>query len=422
MTIDMEQLSKRELIELIKSLMKEIRQMKRELGYERTEKLSQMFKPVAQKQEPKTPGAKEGHEGSTRPKPKNIDQRKFVSLKRCPKGHKIKKIKESRERVVEDIEFAGKVKVTKYVLQGYWCRVCKRKIFPKIYDAMPKFRLGMNFCNYVCERKFAYRMTYNLIQKDLLENFCLNVSQASIVNAVHAVAQLLGNKYEQYKQSLRNGNFVNIDETGWRVNGSNFWLWKFKSKDTVITVIDWKRSSEVPNDVIGEDYSGIVISDGYQAYNKLKCRKQRCWTHILRNTKKLTEKHKTDAVHKFHKSLKKIYSKSKKTSCSKKHFENKVVKLYKHSKSSHLRKTKKFLFKHLNELFMFLDEPIDSTNNEAERAIRPDVVIRKISGGNRSYRGKRSYEVVSSVMQTCQLRKEDFSDIVMEELKSTANG
>ena len=55
-------------------------------------------------------------------------------------------------------------------------------------------------------------------------------------------------------------------------------------------------------------------------------------------------------------------------------------------------------------------------------AIRPDVVVRKISGGNRSYRGKRSYEILSSVTQTCRLRNEAFKDVVMEELNSTAKG
>jgi hypothetical protein len=287
---------------------------------------------------------------------------------------------------------------------------------------MPKFNFGMNFCNYVCERKYRYRMSYGLIQMDLEENFGLHISPATLVNAVYAVAKLLGNKYEEYKQALRKGKSINIDETGWRINGSNFWLWKFKTDNTIVTVIDWKRSSEVPEEVIGKDYGGIVIRDGYQAYNKLNGRKQQCWTHILRNSKKLAERYKTEAVIRFHDSLKNIYENSKKHRRPRKFFERKIRELCKNSRSPYLRTIKKFLTKNKTELFVFLEEPIESTNNAAERAIRPDVVIRKISGGSRSYKGKRSYEILSSITQTCKLRNENFNDLVMNELKTTANG
>mgnify|MGYP001575369900 CR=1 FL=1 len=426
--MDLEQLSKRELIGLIKSLMKEMRELKRNLGYEKIEKLSQMYKPVVKKEEPKKPGAKQGHEGVTRPKPEKVDEEKKLVLKKCPKSkwsrekHKLVRISEVRERIIEDIKIQQSVKTTKYILQGYWCGICKKKFFPKVPDAMPRFRLGMNFCNYVCERKFGYRMTYNLIQKDLKQNFGLFVSQATLVKAVHATAKLLGKMYEAYKQTLRKGKSVNIDETGWRINGSNFWLWKFRSEDTVVTVIDFRRSHDIPENVIGKEYAGTVGRDGFQAYNLLNCEKQQCWTHILRNSKKITEKYPTDAVMKFHNSLKKIHEQSNKYRKPRKFFERKVKELCKTSKSIHIKTIKKFLIKNMNELFVFMENPIDSTNNTAERAIRPDVVIRKISGGNRSYRGKRSYEILSSVIQTCQLRNEDFGNVVMNELKSTANG
>lgn len=428
MSINLEKLDKRELIQIIKGLMKDVRELKKELSYEHNEKLSEMFKPSVQKEEPKKPGAKEGHEGITRNKPDKVDEEKNLKLLRCPKSknsrkkHKLVKITEVRERIVEDIEIVRKVRVTKYLLQGYWCKTCHKKYFPRVSDAMPKFNFGMNFCNYVCERKFGYRMTYGLIQKDLEENFGLHVSPATLVNVVYAVAELLGNKYEKYKQALREGKSVNIDETGWRINGTNYWLWKFISDDTVVTIIDWKRSHEVPEDIIGKNYNGIIIRDGYQGYNKLCCKKQQCWTHILRNSRKLTEKYQTENVNRFHNSLKEIYNHSKKFRRSRKFFEQKIKELCKTHKSPYLRTIKKFLMKNMNELFVFLEEPVESTNNAAERAIRPDVVIRKISGGSRSYKGKRSYEVISSVTQTCQLRNEDFRDVVMKELNSTANG
>ncbi|MBI5332443.1 MAG: hypothetical protein HZB65_02635 [Candidatus Aenigmarchaeota archaeon] len=99
--MDLESMSKRELIALIKGLMKELREVKRDFVYEKSEKLLEMFKPNI-KEEPKKSGAKEGHEGITRPAPEKTDEKKKLFLRMCPKGHRIKKIKETRKRTIED--------------------------------------------------------------------------------------------------------------------------------------------------------------------------------------------------------------------------------------------------------------------------------------------------------------------------------
>jgi transposase len=426
--MDLEDMSKRELIELIKGLMKELRHIKKELGYEKSEKLSEMFKPAVPKDEaPQKPGAKEGHEGVTRPMPEKTDEKKKLFLRTCPQGHRLAKIKETRSRTVEDIELVRRLKIIEYELQGYYCKTCKKKVFPRIFDAMPRFRLGMNFCNYVCERKLGYRMSFNMIQKDLLKNFGLKVSQATLVNAIHAVAGLLGKKYEEYKRLLREGNFVHIDETGWRVEGTNMWLWKFRSKDIVVTVIDKHRSHGVPESILGKEYKGVMIHDGFPAYNLLDGEHQQCWTHITRHSRNACKKYPdSKEVKKVHEALKRMYrdaTQTRKSKAARKRFDARMKRLLaKRYRNPEIVKLKRFLKAHLDELFVFAAKRIEGTNNAAEQSIRHDVVIRKISGGNRSEKGKEDYAVLSSAMQTCQLRNEDFSELVMNELQSTANG
>ena len=52
-------------------------------------------------------------------------------------------------------------------------------------------------------------------------------------------------------------------------------------------------------------------------------------------------------------------------------------------------------------MFRFvLDRSVDSTNNRAERAIRPVVTYRKVSGGSRSERGARDFARVHSVLES----------------------
>ena len=57
------------------------------------------------------------------------------------------------------------------------------------------------------------------------------------------------------------------------------------------------------------------------------------------------------------------------------------------------------------ELFTFVADPaVPPTNNAAERALRPLVVARKISGGTRSARGSATRMVLQSLVATWELR------------------
>jgi hypothetical protein len=97
--------------------------------------------------------------------------------------------------------------------------------------------------------------------------------------------------YEAIKQQVRHSPCVNADETGWRVNGQNHWLWVFTNKDAVLYLIDKSRGSKVVSKVLGEKYEGVLTTDFYSGYNKLQAQaKQRCLGHLLAEIKKIEEK------------------------------------------------------------------------------------------------------------------------------------
>ena len=78
----------------------------------------------------------------------------------------------------------------------------------------------------------------------------------------------------------------------------------------------------------------------------------------------------------------------------------------------HLR-TRKFvdnLLKRRKEwLFRFVVDPnFEPTNNRAERALRPSVIYRKVSGGTRSPRGTKAYDTLFSIFCTQKQRKRNF--------------
>ncbi|MDQ3414747.1 MAG: transposase, partial [Verrucomicrobiota bacterium] len=55
----------------------------------------------------------------------------------------------------------------------------------------------------------------------------------------------------------------------------------------------------------------------------------------------------------------------------------------------------------------------DATNNLAERQLRPAVIRRKLSCGNKTRRGARTFEVLTSLAATCRQRKEDFLQMAL---------
>jgi transposase len=56
-------------------------------------------------------------------------------------------------------------------------------------------------------------------------------------------------------------------------------------------------------------------------------------------------------------------------------------------------------------LFVFLDRTdVEPTNNVAERALRPAVIHRKVTGGFRSQWGAEAYVALASVIDTAKLQ------------------
>lgn len=90
-------------------------------------------------------------------------------------------------------------------------------------------------------------------------------------------------EYERIKSTLRDSRFIHSDETGWRVDGRNYWLWCFTNDKTVLYHIDKTRGSDVVKGILGKDYKDVLISFFYSAYNSISAgAKQKCIVHLLR--------------------------------------------------------------------------------------------------------------------------------------------
>lgn len=364
-------------------------------------------------------GRPEGHPGVSRRLPDHFDEEINHKLKSCPDCNtKLGKILEIRSRFVEDIIPQQKYKVTKHNIPRCWCPNCKKIVETKPDDVLPNFRFGLNTMLFVCFLHFGLALTNEKIRKLIRMQYSLEISIGEISHILTKTGEYFGPKFEELKQKIRETKAHHEDETGWRKNGRNHWLWTFISDEVALFKIARSRGHDVPLKIVGKEYSGNITSDGLSAYNvlaeKTKCTQQKCWVHILRNSKKLSKAH-TEGKY-VHRKLKEIYKDAKKHEETEDFVKipeliKRIAKLnarrYEHSE---VRKfIKSLAITHKYNLFRFIgNKHIKSDNNTAERAIRKAVIIRKISGGNRSQKGAIATERMLSFTQTCQLQQKDF--------------
>jgi hypothetical protein len=184
------------------------------------------------------------------------------------------------------------------------------------------------------------------------------------------------------------------------MDGENWWLWVFATTTGTQYVIEDTRGKGVPEKVLGEKEDRVIISDGYAAYQNLPGEKQQCWVHLLRVAKLNSPLLYEDLVMLYKKLLLELAKPLGHRDAVKfqKQFAHLISKQYSEPTAD---KVQKRMRRHAGVLFTCLGyENVLPENNMAERAIRPQVVMRKIFGGTRSLAGTQAHQVNSSVIET----------------------
>jgi transposase len=400
--------------------------------------LPAFVKPNVAKKARKRPGRKAGHAAALRPMPAKVDQVEDVPLatdaggrELCPRCRGVLAALKSHERLVEDLT-PSNLLVTKFTTHSGHCVNCDRRVEsraphqPPAAD-VPHGQIGLNALALGVMLRIRHRLPFRQIRTVLEKMAGLLVSAGGLVKQLKRIARWLRGEYEQLILRMRASGVIHADETGWRIDGKNAWAWVFTQPLLTLFVVDASRGRDVVKDALGEAFGGRLVCDFYGAYDGVDCDKQRCLTHLLRELKDLGEKDESFAADEWAMKLKQwcksaiAHKKKWKTLSDPKYelgasrLEDQLDALVKlnpaHAEAKRLHKRVK---KYRPELTRFLwHEHLEPTNNPAERALRPLVVARKVSGGSRSVSATEAWAQLSSLLAT----QEQNGRNVLEETK-----
>ena len=220
---------------------------------------------------------------------------------------------------------------------------------------------------------------------------------------------------------MRQAPALHSDETSWWVAGPGWWLWVFTTQLLTFYVVAQSRGRDLLNDVLGTDFGGVLISDCLAIYDDATELQQKCYAHHFKAIRKAKELHPQQGEGFLGQVEAMLHAaaalKQQKADLSSEIFcdlrqalEGKAAQLLEPPRSEPSEEAvRKRLNKQRDHLFTFLDhDGVDATNNLAERQLRPAVIARKISCGNKTQKGAGTWQILTSLAATCAQRATSF--------------
>jgi hypothetical protein len=251
----------------------------------------------------------------------------------------------------------------------------------------------------------------------------LKITSGGLMQMWYRLQAILYVWYEEIQREALNAAVLFADETGWRVDGKTNWLWCFTTRDVTYYMIDRSRGSPALAKFFIEEFSGTLVTDFWGAYNAVCCvLRQTCLVHLLRDLEHV-DKYKQPGKHwpALAKKLRRLVGDAirlwrRQEELTDQQYQSRRDRIHRRLaelidtpwEDKQAQRLIKRLRRHRHDLFTFLDQPgVPFENNDAEPAIRPAVIIRKNSYGNRSERGADCQAVLMSVFRTLKQRGHD---------------
>lgn len=372
----------------------------------------------------KRPGRPVGHPGVNRPVPETVDEHIDQPLTCCPHCQGPVHVEQTHTQYIEEIP-PVRPRVIKLTTHSGTCATCgsvqsSHPLQTGRGFAASQVHLGPRALAFAITLNKQHGLTMRKTCRVLHDAFGLKLSPGGLSQALDRMADRVEPDYQQLFADVRAGPAVYTDETSWWVGGPGQWLWTFTSPTTTLFQVRSERSSAVVLDVLTPEYAGVFVSDCLNIYDAgvPLARKHKCiahhqkaireqlhspglgdrtylesWKECLRSVcdvhrawPQMAEPMRVQVREYFAKRCEELLSREV-TQPQDERIRNRLAK-----QKAHL-------------LTCLEDEgAAEPTNNRAERSLRPAVIARKVSCGNKTDRGKRTWERLASLATTLAQR------------------
>jgi transposase len=377
---------------------------------------------------PKKRGAPAGHPPWQRPQPEHIDQVIPVPApKRCPhcRSAALQPLARVQEHVQEDIVLQPRTIATCYVHQQAYCPGCDRNVLLPGPGELPGSYIGPAAKATAAYLRQELNVPYRKISRFFADFFGLKFVPASAYGFERQAVRRALPLYADLLDKVRSLAVVHADETSWRHDGRNFWVWYAGNDDLAIFRLDAHRSAEAAQELLGERFDGVLVADAYASYNGIHPRdRQSCLAHIKSKAKELDQelallkgRAADPAARRFcqdiqglvrdaclaHRKLSKGPWRAMIAKAKGRALRQRLKRICRtplcHPRTETFRQ--RLLGKEQKLLFTCFRRPnVPPTNNQAERSLRPVVIMRRVIQGTRSHKGLENHGVLRSLFET----------------------
>jgi transposase len=383
------------------------------------------------KANPKRSGRKPGHRygrQACRPIPTHVDERIAVPLPaHCP--HCGGGVESERCETQYQEEIVRRTIVRRFDIAVGRCCECRRRVQGRHplqtsnAVGVGSVQIGPEALTLAAILNKQMGLSLGHTRQVLSYGYGLEVSRGGLCRALARMAGRAEPTYDGLVETARQAAVNGMDETGWKVGGRLQWLHVAVSAQVTVYAILPGRGYEQSVAILGAEYDGFLVHDGWAPYYRFQFAfHQSCLAHLLKRCREMAQIASPGALA-FPRAVEQLLQtglelrdRHERGEISEHGMRTATGKL--EAKLDRMLETRRRnlanhrLARHLEHellwLFTFLHCPgLDATNNVAERAIRGMVIARKVWGGNRTWEGARTQQILVSVLRTCWQQGKD---------------
>jgi transposase len=285
--------------------------------------------------------------------------------------------------------------VTRVVLMGGRCPQCRRRFkAPPPADMAPDSPFGVRLRALALHLRLSQNIGLKRLEAVLRDVFGVAISQGGLVNPLRRAAAPFAAQAARLRERLLESPVIASDETRFRVAGRNAWLWVMHHGDSAVLRVDPGRGKRVLADFLGAHRPDFWLSDRYAGQHGFATRgHQFCLAHLIREAQYAIDAGDSGFALGFLALLKRAC----RLGAMRDRLTDEELAAWLRRLAGRLSsllqrppthpagaKLQRAVARDRRDLFLFVtNREVEPTNNGSERALRPCVTFRKVTGGFR---------------------------------------